>query len=266
MRFLTTVVGDRDHHVRAALASAIGAIDCKVEKMPGLPLLELLHDPHAEVRAAAVRPWRGSKAVRRRRPLERHSFAIPTLPFDGLLSARSSRPNRLRAQIRNLVDSLRDENAGVRSIAANKLAAQSYWVSDLARTGTLTEQSDVYTSIRRTLADHDAIVRAAAVRLLPRFKSQARESIPLIAARLVDSSPRVRIAAVKALGEFGPLAGTTAPALFDLIQKRDRTRCDGESICSAAARSLDAMRGEIKVLLIRRLVEGLSSGRAQIRE
>jgi len=83
--------------------------------------------------------------------------------------------------------------------------------------------------------DIDASVRAASARALGNIHSQPEATVPLLIERLTkDSSKDVKMAAVVALGQFGPDAKEAVPPLREYGKMFDAKKSkDGQTIMSA---------------------------------
>jgi len=79
-------------------------------------------------------------------------------------------------------------------------------------------------ALRVALTDRNDSVRLAAITALGEFGPRAEDAIPAFIEALEDKNERVRLAAMRALGTFGPKANAALPALNRLLAQTQLPR------------------------------------------
>ena len=261
---LIAALKDPGPRVRQHAATALG--DIGTESHRAIPdLVALLEDRDPEVRLAVLRsfPRLGSLPVASRETVLR--LMKDTDPRIRLAATTILGGDALGSEdaVAGLLAALKDPDAEVRAAAAADLSQtngrqgisldehsiRSYYQSGAALAGS----PGAGAALRAALSDPDPRVRSAVVYVLPIFRREAGESVPLLVARLKDTSVLVRLAAAIALGQFGADARAAVPALLDAIADPAGTRMNDFSISSKAAQSLRAISPESTATMIDRL-------------
>jgi HEAT repeat protein len=259
LRFLIPVTRDPDPRVRAASVRSIGKIESHlVDHWPGLT--DLLDDPASEVRAAAVEALArlrdpGATRAHRARLLHDPDQSVRVAAVRSMASVDM----RSVEVVAGLIESLNDSSVGVRAAAAEKLVGSGEWTTQFEGVDPRLTRMRACQRIRRSLADPDPRVRAAAARILPRFKREATDAQSLLCARTKDESVLVRRAAVDALAQLRPDSTESISPLVDRLSDFSPSGSHGETVASAAAGALLGMGREAKSALFGRLISQLAS-------
>jgi len=256
--YLTIALRDADAQVRVAGAAASGAVGSD-SGTPGPDLLQLLRDPEAQVRIAALHalvPFTDLEVSR-----EARAGLLKDVDNRVRVAAAESIVNKdLRSSgvIIALVEAIEDRDPDVRAAAATKLADSGSWKWVLDGRDPRLAPSRIYRGPREALSDPDPRVRAAAASQMSEFERETAGSISLLTARLKDDAAMVRAAAAQSLGRFGPGAMDAAPALLDLLVEPVGKPDDSLSISGPAAKALAAIGGDAKAEMVRRLLDRLA--------
>ncbi|MGP0064127.1 MAG: HEAT repeat domain-containing protein [Isosphaeraceae bacterium] len=273
---LIAALKDLDPSARAAAAIALR--DIGPEATRAIPdAISLLHDPAAEVRAAALGtfPRLGEVPAAERQTIGR--LLRDADPRVRLAAAKLITNDDLSREtvIAGLLAALEDPDTVLRAEAALKLAGTGKH-TDISlddRTGgraggnnaTLVKSPGAGASLRAALADPDSRIRAGVAYALASFQNEAAATVPLLIPRLRDPSVSVRIAAAVALGQFGKDARAAVPALMEAATDPDGIRSYGLGVWAAAAQALGAISPEASSQRLDHLFALLDNPNADVR-
>ena len=239
---LAAHLGDPDEGVRAVAAAALGRLHA-VDALPGLA--GLAADPSEFVRQAAAAAigavgGAGVKSADRRARVATRARAPGRFAWAfgrraAVVVTDADRAGLARAALRTLTA---DAVAAVRVVAAEAAGLIGPAAAPIAA------------DLVGLLKDADETVRCRAAEALGRIADPS--TTPALAAELDGATPRVREAAARALGAFGPAAGDAIPALARLLQDPE------ESVRRAAGEAVGRV-GPLPDGATATLVEGLAS-------
>jgi HEAT repeat protein len=175
--------------------------------------------------------------------------------------------------IEALLSALTDADARVRAPAAGRLAQShgqiGYWTDGESfyrgaeNSGPLEANARVLSALRAALDDPDRRVRAAVVHLLPVFRKNAAEVVPLLAGRLEDPACYVGANAAIALGELGQAARPALGALERVLKEAQGRGPNGNNLIINAAQAMAAIDPKSKSRAINILTLRLCEARPE---
>jgi HEAT repeat protein len=246
---LVAHLGDAHEGVRAVTAAALGRLHA-LDALPGLA--GLAADPSEFVRqevATALGAIGGPGA----RSVGRRSRVAPR----GHTPRRSgwALGRRREAAVTHDADKAGLALTALRTLTTDPAAAVRVAAAEAA--GLIgPAATPLAADLVGRLKDADETVRCRAAEALGRIADAA--SVPALAAELEGPGPAVREAAARALGAFGPAAGSAIPALLRLLQDPE------ESVRQAAGEAVGRV-GPLPEEATATLVEGLTSGDTLVR-
>jgi HEAT repeat protein len=202
---LTSTLRDKDAHVRALAARALGGVEAHDLVFPALS--DALRDGEGEVRVAAA-----DAMMRVATPTDA-AFLIETLKHtDPEVSARAA---RLLAHL-----GVKSALPAIMAMAKSpEVVSRRACVHALNRFGA--EAKGAVPILTGALEDSDADVRASAATALGKFGADAKPGAYALTKAIGDLDTQVRRAAIVALGKVGADPKTAVPALAQALTNND---------------------------------------------
>ena len=135
-----------------------------------------------------------------------------------------------------LVELLKDDDSGVREVAA----------VELGKLGAKAKSSVPF--LIETLKDKDSIVRGAAAKALGKLGREGKASVPALIDALNDKDWSARWKAASALGDIGPEAKAAVPALASLLKDKEVRPFPAYALASIGPEAKSAIPALVELL------------------